>query len=156
MIIIKTVHAAKRPVLREETPHHPIHQAATRTGRGMAAILTIAAVDLEHGSNGTMASNPLPWFLPHPPCAAISPAAWYNIGLAALLVVGVVAFVWAYRVWSEINEREDQATADELMEAFEEARAAGELDEEEYARVRERIRQPGSGLPSGKRGKPAE
>jgi hypothetical protein len=103
-----------------------------------------------------MISNPLPRFLPHPPCAAISPAAWYNIGLAALLVVGVVAFVWAYRVWSEINEREDPATADELMEAFEEARAAGELEEEEYARVRERIRQPGSGPPSGKRGKPAE
>jgi hypothetical protein len=131
-------------------------KASTSTGRSIVAILTVAPVDLRPGSNGTMTSSPSSWFFLHPPCAAISPAAWYNIGLAALLVVGVVAFVWAYRVWSEINEQEDPATAEELMEAFEEARAAGELDEEEYARVRERIRQPGSSPSPGKQGKPPE
>jgi uncharacterized membrane protein len=79
--------------------------------------------------------------------AAISPAAWYNLGLATILVAGLIAFIWAYRVWSEVNEEEDPATPDELMEAFEEARAAGELDDEEYARVRERLRQSGSSPP---------
>jgi hypothetical protein len=98
-----------------------------------------------------MTSSPCSWFLLPLPCAAISPAAWYYIGLAALLIAGVVAFVWAFQVWSEVNEREEPATADELMQAFEEARAAGELDEEEYARVRERIRQPGSSTTSPKR-----
>src|SRR4051812_42997951 len=88
-------------------------------------------------------------FLPRSPfrltplLAAISPAAWYNIGLATILVVGTIVFVWAYRVWSEVNEKDDPATTEELMDALEEARAAGELNEEEYARVRERVRQEG-------------
>jgi hypothetical protein len=155
MIIIKTDRTAKRSVSRADMRIRHITLFPRRRARagGIVAILTIAPVDLKHGSNETMTSNPLLRVLLHPLCAAISPASWYNIGLAALLVVGVVAFVWAYRVWSEINEREDPATAEELMEAFDEARAAGELDEEEYARVRERIRQPGSSPPPGNRGK---
>jgi uncharacterized membrane protein len=88
--------------------------------------------------------------------AALSPAAWYNIGLALLLVVLVFAMIWAYRVWSEVNEKEDPATPDELMEAFEEARAAGELDDEEYDRVRKRIREAGSSPPPPRRRKSAE
>jgi hypothetical protein len=73
--------------------------------------------------------------------AAISPAAWYNIGLVVVLIAVVVAAVLAYRVWSEVNEDIAPASTDELLQSFEEARAAGELDDEEYARVRQRLEQ---------------
>ena len=63
---------------------------------------------------------------------------------------------WAYRVWTEVNEEVDPATADELMASFDEARAAGELDDEEYAKVRKRIEESGSGRPPTGRGKPSE
>jgi uncharacterized membrane protein len=74
----------------------------------------------------------------------ISARAWYNIGLAVVLSVLALAFYWAYQMWTEINEEVDPATADELMASFDQARAAGELDDEEYAKVRKRIEQTGS------------
>jgi uncharacterized membrane protein len=77
----------------------------------------------------------------------ISDRAWYNIGLGVVLLVLAVAFYWAYQMWSEVNEEVDPATADELMASFDQARAAGELNDEEYAEVRRRIEQPGSAGP---------
>jgi hypothetical protein len=80
----------------------------------------------------------------------ISARAWYNIGLAVVLLSLALAFYWAYQVWTEVNEEVDPATADELMASFDQARAAGELDDEEYAKVRKRIEQTGSaGPPTG-------
>lgn len=79
--------------------------------------------------------------------AAISPAAWYYLGLLAMVLLLAIASYWAYKVWSDVHIAEEPTTPDELMEAFEEARAAGELDDEEYARVRERIQGPGTGPP---------
>jgi uncharacterized membrane protein len=81
------------------------------------------------------------------PLAFISARAWYNVGLAVVLLSLAVAFYWAYQMWSEVNEEVDPATADELMVSFDQARAAGELDEEEYAKVRKRIEQTGSAGP---------
>jgi uncharacterized membrane protein len=75
---------------------------------------------------------------------AISARAWYNIGLAVVLLVLVLACYWAYQMWIEVNEEVDPATANELMASFDQARAAGELDEEEYAKVRKRIEETGS------------
>jgi uncharacterized membrane protein len=69
----------------------------------------------------------------------ISARAWYNIGLAVVLLVLLLACYWAYEMWQEVNEEVDPATADELMASFDQARIAGELDEEEYAKVRKRI-----------------
>ena len=48
----------------------------------------------------------------------------------------VLAGVWAYRVYWEVNEDVEPATAEELLASFEQARSEGELDEEEYQRVR--------------------
>jgi len=74
----------------------------------------------------------------------ISARAWYNIGLAVVLLVMALACYWAYQMWMEVNEEVDPATADELMASFDQARAAGELDDEEYAKVRKRIEQTGA------------
>ena len=73
--------------------------------------------------------------------AALSPETWYNIGLAVVLVAVVVAAILGYRVWEEAHEDVEPATPEELLASFEEARLRGELDEEEFAKVRERIEQ---------------
>jgi hypothetical protein len=74
---------------------------------------------------------------------AISARAWYNIGLVVVLLVLVLACYWAYQMWLEMNEEVDPATTEELMASFDRARIAGELDEEEYAKVRKRIEEAG-------------
>jgi len=71
------------------------------------------------------------------PQAATPP--YYYAGLAALVVAMGVAAVWAYRSWEEAHEELDPATKDELLEAFRQARLEGELDDQEFARIRSRI-----------------
>lgn len=80
------------------------------------------------------------WFLAAAPIAP-QPAtpSYYYAGLAALVVAMAVAAVWAYRSWEEAHEELDPATKDELMEAFQQARLEGELDDQELARIRSRI-----------------
>jgi hypothetical protein len=84
--------------------------------------------------------------------AALSPAAWYNIGLIVVLIAVAVAGILAYRMWREVNEDIEPASTDELLQSFAQARSEGELDEEEYARVRLRLEQgppPGPSPPRG-------
>jgi hypothetical protein len=45
----------------------------------------------------------------------------------------------AYRSWEEAHEDLDPATRDELLEAFQQAHAEGELDASEFAKVRRRL-----------------
>jgi uncharacterized membrane protein len=71
--------------------------------------------------------------------AALSPETWYNLGLAVVLVALVMASILGYRVWQETHEDVEPVTSEELLASFEEARSKGELNEEEYARVRDRI-----------------
>ena len=47
--------------------------------------------------------------------AALSPAAWYNIGLVVVLVALAIAGVMAYHVWHEVNEEIEPATPEELL-----------------------------------------
>ena len=82
--------------------------------------------------------------------AAISPATWYNIGLAVVLVALAVAGVMAYCVWHEVNEEIEPATPEELLASFEQARAEGELDDDEYARVRSELQRKTSPFPATK------
>lgn len=82
--------------------------------------------------------------------AVLSPAAWYNIGLVVVLLALAVAGVIAYRVWHEVNEEVEPATPEELLASFEQARADGELDEEEYNRVRREIEKITSRPPASK------
>jgi len=65
---------------------------------------------------------------------AFGPA--YYVGLTLLIVVLVALLAHAYRVWVEIHDVEESASPSELLESFEEAHAAGELDDQELARVR--------------------
>ena len=60
----------------------------------------------------------------------------YYVGLAVLVVLLVVSLVTAYRVWVEIHDVEEPDSPADLLESFEQARAAGILDEEEFRRVR--------------------
>ena len=87
--------------------------------------------------------------------ADISAAAWYNIGLALVLCALAVAGVMAYRMWQEMHEEIDPATPEELLASFEQARAEGELDEEEYARVQSRLQKNSLNLPGAKPSQPA-
>jgi hypothetical protein len=91
--------------------------------------------------------------------AALSEAAWYNIGLVVVVAALIVAGIMAYRVYGEVNEDVDPASPEEVLAAFEQARAEGELDEEEYERVRRRFdaslsQPPDSSTPARKKGKP--
>ncbi|MFI5461452.1 MAG: hypothetical protein ACHRXM_39125 [Isosphaerales bacterium] len=62
------------------------------------------------------------------------------IGLALLAVLLVVALVKAYRVWGEIHDVEEPDSPGDLLASFERAHAAGELDDEEFERVRDRLK----------------
>jgi len=117
---------------------------------------TRGPVDDNHLGSETMTNLITTRFLESPLFAAIPPAAKYYLGLLLIVVLLVMSTFWAYRAWSDVHEQEEPASPDELMEAFEEARAAGELDEQEYARVRERLRTQGSESPPARRGKSAK
>ena len=66
-------------------------------------------------------------------------ASHYYWGLAVLAVLMVIALVQAYRMWEEIHDVEEPESPTELLETFEEAHAAGELDDDEFERVRRRL-----------------
>jgi hypothetical protein len=69
----------------------------------------------------------------------------YYLGLGILVVLMVVAFVKAYRMWEELHDVEEPDSPTDLLESFEEAHAAGELDDEEFERVRRRLTGPSNG-----------
>lgn len=77
-----------------------------------------------------------------PPILAVGgPASYYYYGGLGLLAVAMIwAAIIAQRSWEEANEDLDPATPDELLDAFRQARAEGELDENEFARVQRRLK----------------
>lgn len=77
--------------------------------------------------------------------AAVSAATWYNVGLIVVLLSLLIVGTVAYRAWHEAHEDIEPVSPEDLLASFEEARAAGELDDEEYERVRQRIREGGPG-----------
>lgn len=78
--------------------------------------------------------------------AAISLGTSYYLGLALLTILVVVLLVYAYRVWEEIHEDIESDTPGDLLDTFEEAHAAGELDQEELSRVRQLLLQENGDL----------
>ncbi len=64
---------------------------------------------------------------------------YYYLGLAALVIAMIWGGVIAYRSWEEAHEELDPATPEELLDAFRQARREGELDAEEFDRVREKL-----------------
>jgi hypothetical protein len=72
------------------------------------------------------------------PPSPVNPTTYY-IGLAALVIAMIWGGVLAYRSWEEAHEEFDPATPEELLDAFRQARREGELDAEEFDRVREKL-----------------
>jgi uncharacterized membrane protein len=66
-------------------------------------------------------------------------ARYYYVGLAILVVLLVFALIKAYRTWEEIHEDLEPDSPHDLLESFEEAHAAGELNDEELERLRQRL-----------------
>jgi hypothetical protein len=81
---------------------------------------------------------------------ALSTATWYNLGLAVVVVSAAIMAVIAYRAWAEAHEDLDPVSSQDLLASFDQARAAGELDDEEYDRVRKRIQDAGAGDAGGR------
>ena len=71
-------------------------------------------------------------------------------GHPLVLVALAIAGVMAYHVWHEVNEEIEPATPEELLASFEQARSEGELDDEEYARVRREIEKTAARPPASK------
>ncbi len=66
----------------------------------------------------------------------------YYAGLAVVAVVVVIAAIGFYRVWLEVREDEEPASPVEVLESFQRAHAAGEIDDQELERVT-RVLAPG-------------
>ena len=71
----------------------------------------------------------------------VSPS-YYYVGLGVLAVLMLVAGIKAYRMWEELHDVAEPDSPADLLEAFEEAHAAGELDDQEFERVRQRLAGP--------------
>jgi hypothetical protein len=82
------------------------------------------------GRIGLLAAAPLRGLKLSPP---------YYLGLAILVVLLVVALVKAYQMWEEIHDVPEPDSPTDLLASFEEAHAAGELDDLEFERVKRRL-----------------
>jgi hypothetical protein len=69
-----------------------------------------------------------------------SSAYWLGVGLLAVAVL--VLLIWGYREWQELREDEEPDSPDDLLDAFRIAHARGELDDEEFRRVQQRLSTP--------------
>jgi hypothetical protein len=69
--------------------------------------------------------------------------------LTLFTVLLAVLLYKAVRVWSEIQDVEEPDSPSDLLSSFEQAHAAGELDDSELARVRARLGGGISGPPTG-------
>jgi hypothetical protein len=88
------------------------------------------------GRIGLLAAAPLRGLKFSPP---------YYLGLAILIVLLLVALVKAYQMWEEIHDVPEPDSPTDLLTSFEEAHAAGELDDLEFERVRRRLVGPTTG-----------
>jgi hypothetical protein len=76
------------------------------------------------------------WSAAERPGKSVQPT-WIGAGLLAVLLVFVL--IKAYRVWEEINDVEEPDSAADLLASFQQAHAAGELDDAELERVKEQL-----------------
>jgi uncharacterized membrane protein len=67
---------------------------------------------------------------------------YYYVGLGVLAVLMLIAGIKAYRMWEELHDVAEPDSPADLLETFQEAHAAGELDDQEFERVRHRLAGP--------------
>jgi Putative zinc-finger len=79
------------------------------------------------------------------PFAAFPSRATTYLPLALLAVLLVFSLIKAVGLWQEIHEVEEPVTSGDLLATFEQAHADGELDDDEFERVREHL----ASCPSG-------
>ncbi len=70
------------------------------------------------------------------------------LGLLAVLLAA--SLIKAVRVWGEIHDVEEPDTPSDLLAAFEQAHAEGDLDDVEMARVREQLARSSSAADADK------
>ena len=68
----------------------------------------------------------------------------YYTKLIVLGIIMIVVLVYAYRVWEEIHDVEDPDSPSELLNSFEQAHVKGELDAQEFDRLRTLLRDESS------------
>ena len=75
-----------------------------------------------------------------------------NLPLVLLTIAMVVGAVWIHRVWHEAHGEDDDAgdTPEDLLQQFREAHAAGEMDDAEFARVRQLLTGAGTAAPQAR------
>jgi hypothetical protein len=73
------------------------------------------------------------------PFAAFPSHATTYLPLALLAVLLVFSLIKAVRLWQEIREVDEPVTSGDLLATFEQAHADGELDDDEFERVREHL-----------------
>jgi hypothetical protein len=61
------------------------------------------------------------------------------VPLGVLTVLLAASLIKAVRVWEEIHDVEEPDTPSDLLASFEQAHAEGELNDAEFARVREQL-----------------
>jgi hypothetical protein len=78
--------------------------------------------------------------------AALPPAWAAILPLLLLSVLLVLLLVKAYRERQDILDVEDPDSPEDLLRSFEQARLAGDLDDEEFERVKQQLTRAGSGV----------
>jgi hypothetical protein len=88
--------------------------------------------------------------------ARVDTGPYYYVGLAVIVAIVVGALIAAYRTWEEIHDVEEPDSPAELLEAFRQAHAEGELDDQELDRVQTLLAgaegeagEPAGGRPAG-------
>ncbi len=68
--------------------------------------------------------------------------------LPVILLSGllVALLIKAYRLWQEIHDVEEPVLTGDLLEAFEQAHADGDLDDEEFERIRRQLKSNPGGV----------
>jgi hypothetical protein len=61
------------------------------------------------------------------------------LGIAVLAVLLALCLIKAYGLWQEMHDVEEPASPGELLQSFERAYYAGEMDADEFERVRSRL-----------------
>jgi hypothetical protein len=85
--------------------------------------------------------------------AAITPKLWSYLPLILLTVSILVGVPLAYRLWRETHEEDEPTRGADMLSDFEQAYAAGKMDEAEFHRIRDLVigAKGGSGGKTGKK-----